>query len=115
MAAATALSTQCLDVQPWLPRSVTESNYGYYEDPKELDTYEKMLHQTDLAKQRALMLQYNERVLDEEAHYIHSFWWNRLGKLCKSQRPVIMIEYVRGWISTHGLGDEAADIGDGGV
>jgi len=27
-----------------------------------------MLHETDLAKQRALMLQYNERVLDEEAH-----------------------------------------------
>jgi len=27
-----------------------------------------MLYETDLAKQRALMLQYNERVLDEEAH-----------------------------------------------
>jgi hypothetical protein len=38
-----------------------------------------------------------------------------LGKLCKSQRPVIMIEYVRGRIGAHGLGDEAADIGDGGV
>jgi hypothetical protein len=22
-----------MDVQPWLPRSVSESNYGYYEDP----------------------------------------------------------------------------------
>ena len=41
-----------LDVQPWLPRSVSESNYGYYEDPKELDIYEKMLHETDLAKHR---------------------------------------------------------------
>jgi hypothetical protein len=38
-----------------------------------------------------------------------------LRKLCKSQRPVIMIEYVRGRICAHGLGDEAADIGDGGV
>jgi hypothetical protein len=63
-----------LDVQPWLPRSVSESNYGYYEDLQELDIYEKMLHETDLTKQRALMLQYNERVLDEGAHYIHSFW-----------------------------------------
>jgi peptide/nickel transport system substrate-binding protein len=77
-----------MDVQPWLPRSVSESNYGYYEDPKELDIYEKMLHETDLAKQRALMLQYNERVLDEEAHYIHSFWWNRL---------VPLRSYVHGW------------------
>jgi hypothetical protein len=77
-----------LDVQPWLPRSVSESNYGYYEDPKELDIYEKMLHETDLAEQRALMLHYNERVLDEEAHYIHSFWWNRL---------VPLRSYVHGW------------------
>ena len=77
-----------MDVQPWLPRSVSESNYGYYEDPKELDIYEKMLHETDLPKQRALMLQYNERVLDEEAHYIHSFWWNRL---------VPLRSYVHGW------------------
>jgi hypothetical protein len=45
---------------------------------KELDVYERMLHETDLAKQRALTLQYNERVLDEETHYIRSFWWNRL-------------------------------------
>ena len=77
-----------MDVQPWLPRSVSESNYGYYEDPKELDIYEKMLHETDLAKQRALMFQYNKRVLDEEAHYIHSFWWNRL---------VPLRSYVHGW------------------
>jgi len=77
-----------LDVQPWLPRSVSESNYGYYEDPKELDIYEKMLHEMDLVKQRALMLQYNERVLDEEARYIHSFWWNRL---------VPLRSYVHGW------------------
>ena len=65
-----------------------DSNYGYYEDPKELDIYEKMLHETDPAKQRALMLQYNERVLDQEAHYIHSFWWNRL---------VPLRSYVHGW------------------
>jgi peptide/nickel transport system substrate-binding protein len=77
-----------LDVQPWLPRSVSESNYGYYEDAKALDTYQKMLHETDAAKQRALMLEFNKRVLDEEAHYIHSFWWNRL---------VPLRSYVHGW------------------
>ena len=42
-------------------------------DPEELGIYQKMLHETDLAKQGALMLQYNKRVLDEEAHYIHTF------------------------------------------
>jgi peptide/nickel transport system substrate-binding protein len=77
-----------MDVQTWLPRSVSDANYGYYDDPKELDTYEKMLRETDVAKQRALMFQYNKRVLDEEAHYIHSFWWNRL---------VPLRSYVHGW------------------
>ena len=47
-----------------------------------------MLHETDLAKQRTLMFQYNERVLDEEVHYIHTFWWNRL---------VPVRSYVHGW------------------
>jgi len=77
-----------MDVQPWLPQSVSDANYGYYEDPKELDIYEKMLHETDLAKQRALMFQYNKRVLDEETHYIHTYWWNRL---------VPLRSYVHGW------------------
>ena len=77
-----------MDVQPWLPQSVSDANYGYYEDAKELDIYEKMLHETDLAKQRALMFQYNKRVLDEETHYIHTYWWNRL---------VPLRSYVHGW------------------
>ena len=34
------------------------------------------------------MFQYNKRVLHEEAHYIHSFWWNRL---------VPLRSYVHGW------------------
>jgi len=77
-----------IDVQPWLPRSVSDANYGYYEDPKELDIYDKMLHETDLAKQRALMYQFNKDVLDEQAHYLHTFWWSRL---------VPLRSYVHGW------------------
>jgi peptide/nickel transport system substrate-binding protein len=77
-----------IDVQSWLPRSVSKANYGYYEDPKELAIYEKMLHETDLSKQRALMYQYNKRVLDEQAHFILTFWWRRI---------VPLRSYVHGW------------------
>ena len=38
-----------------------------------------------------------------------------LGKLCKRQRPVNVVSCVRGQIGAYRLGDEAADIGDGGV
>jgi peptide/nickel transport system substrate-binding protein len=77
-----------IDVQPWLPRSINMANYGYYEDPKEAAIYDEWLHATDLQKQRALALQFNKRVLDEEAHFILTYWWNRL---------VPLRSYVKGW------------------
>jgi len=39
-------------------------------------------------RRKERMFQYNKHVLDEEAHYIHSFWWNRL---------VPLRSYVHGW------------------
>ena len=39
-----------IDVQPYLPTSVSEQNYGNYEDPEEMDLYNKMLHETDPAE-----------------------------------------------------------------
>ncbi len=77
-----------IDVQTWLSHSVSSQNYGYYEDPTEDAIYNKMLHETDLAKQRVLAYQFDKRVLGEEAHYIHTFWWNRL---------VPLRSYVHGW------------------
>jgi hypothetical protein len=40
------------DVQKYLPASVSE-NYGHYEDQREIDLYEAMLHAADLPTQRA--------------------------------------------------------------
>ncbi len=77
-----------IDVQTWLSHSISSQNYGYYEDPKADDIYNKMLHETDVAKQRALAFQFDKRVLSEEAHYIHSYWW---------QRIVPLRSYVHGW------------------
>ena len=42
-----------IDVQPYLPTSVSEQNYGNYEDPEEMDLYNKALHETDPQKQHA--------------------------------------------------------------
>jgi len=44
-----------LDVQKYLPASVDSENYGHYEDQKEIDLYEAMLHAADLPTQHALM------------------------------------------------------------
>ena len=76
-----------IDVQPWLPHSVSAANYGYYEDPTELAVYEKWLHATDPAQQHDLAYQFTKRVLDQ-AYYLHSFWWRRIEPLRS---------YVHGW------------------
>ena len=54
----------------YLPHSVYTANYGNYDDPQEIELYDKMLHETDPAKQRALMREFEKYVLDDQAHAI---------------------------------------------
>src|SRR5262249_59057342 len=57
-----------LDIQRYLPGSVFSGNYAQFEDPDEVALYEKMLHETDPARQRALMREFERYVLDTQAH-----------------------------------------------
>ncbi len=77
-----------IDVQPYLPRSVFTENYGNYEDQQEVDLYQKMLHETDSTKQRALMRDFEKYVLDDQTHEIFLLWWYRI---------VAHRSYVKGW------------------
>jgi peptide/nickel transport system substrate-binding protein len=77
-----------LDVQAYLPSSVSAENYGYYEDPQEMELYNKMLHEADPQKQHPLMLEFQNLVMDTEAHATKIIWWNRI---------VPYRSYVKGW------------------
>jgi len=77
-----------MDVQPYLPHSVYTANYGQYEDPAEVDLYNKMLRETDFGKQRALMREFEKYVVDDQAHEIWVLWWNRI---------IPYQSYVKGW------------------
>jgi peptide/nickel transport system substrate-binding protein len=77
-----------LDVQRYLPGSIYAANYANFEDPAEVELYNKMLRETDFAKQRALMREYEKHVLDTEAHDIFLLWWYRM---------VPYRSYVKGW------------------
>ena len=57
-----------LDVHKVLPRSVFTENYGNYDDQKEIDLYQTMLHETDNVGQRALMRDFGKHVIDAAAH-----------------------------------------------
>jgi peptide/nickel transport system substrate-binding protein len=90
-----------IDVQRYLPNYA--ANYGQFEDPRELVLYDKMLHETDFTKQRALMREYEKYVLDTQAHEIFLLWW---------YRTVPYRSYVKGWkISpSHYLNQDLATI-----
>jgi peptide/nickel transport system substrate-binding protein len=77
-----------LDVQKEAPPPVSNENYGGYEDPKAVELYNTMLHETDPAKQHVAMLAFEKHNLDEEAHAGYVVWW---------YRTVPYHAYVKGW------------------
>jgi peptide/nickel transport system substrate-binding protein len=92
-----------LDIQKALPATVDSENYGNYDDPQEVDLYEKMLRETDPARQRVMMRQFEKLVLDDQAHMIWVLWWHRV---------VPYRSYVKGFkISpTHFINQDLAQI-----
>jgi peptide/nickel transport system substrate-binding protein len=92
-----------IDVQKYLPHEVFSENYGQYDDKEAIDTYNKMLRETDAAGQRALMRAFEKRVLDTEAHEMVMPYWNRI---------VPLRSYVKGWkISpSHYLNQDLANV-----
>jgi len=77
-----------IDVQGYLPSSVYAGNYGNFGDPEEVDLYDKMLRETDAAKQRSLMRAFEKYVLDDQAHDLFVLWQHRI---------VPHRSYVKGW------------------
>jgi peptide/nickel transport system substrate-binding protein len=77
-----------MDVGKFLPHSVYTENYGNYEDQKDIDLYQALLHETEPTKQRVMMREYETYVLDTQAHMYMMLWWNRI---------VPYRSYVKGW------------------
>jgi peptide/nickel transport system substrate-binding protein len=77
-----------VDVGKYLPQSVSTSNYGYFDDPKEAELYDRLQRETDKPKQRALLREFEKHVLDDQAHAVFLLWWYRM---------VPHRSYVKGW------------------
>src|SRR5882762_1433120 len=77
-----------LDVSKYQPSSVFTEQYGNFDDPVAIDLYQKMLHETDSARQRELMRTFEKHVLDGQVHNITTLWWYRI---------VPHRSYVKGW------------------
>jgi peptide/nickel transport system substrate-binding protein len=92
-----------LDVQKLLPASVDAENYAQYSDDAEVALYQRLLHETDAAKQRVLMRRFEKYLLDDQAHEIWLLWWYRI---------VPYRSYVKGWkiAPTHFINQDLARI-----
>jgi len=77
-----------MDTQKYLPHTAYALNYGGYDDQTLIDTYEKLLRESDPAGQRALMRAYEMRVVDTMAYEWPMLWWNRI---------LPARSYVHGW------------------
>ncbi len=77
-----------IDVQPYLPNSVYKAQYGYFDDPREVELYNKVLHETDAAKQHSDMFRFVKYVMDTKVHTAYLLWW---------YRRVPLRSYVNGW------------------
>jgi peptide/nickel transport system substrate-binding protein len=82
---AVAIDAECqnivnplLDGTKYLPHSVSDANYGNYDDPTEIDIYDRMLREPDFARQRDLMRQFEKLVLDTQAHEAFLLWRYRI-------------------------------------
>ncbi|MBV9827762.1 MAG: ABC transporter substrate-binding protein [Alphaproteobacteria bacterium] len=77
-----------LDVQKELSHSISAENNGQYEDPEAADIYNRMLRESDPQKQHQLMLEFEKRNADTQAHQPFIVWW---------YRTVPYHSYVKGW------------------
>jgi len=77
-----------IDIGKYLPHSIQAENYGNYDDPAEVEMYQKLLRENDPAKQRALMREFEKYVLDTQVHEIVLPWQYRI---------IPHRSYVKGW------------------
>jgi peptide/nickel transport system substrate-binding protein len=92
-----------LDVGKFLSADKGNESYGGYTDRTLDKMFDDMNRTGDVAEQKKLMLAFEKRVLDEEAHSFVTLWWNRI---------IPHRSYMKGWkISpSHYLNQDLANV-----
>jgi peptide/nickel transport system substrate-binding protein len=67
-----------LDMYKFLSSDRNPANYGRYKDPVLDKLYDQQSRETDPEKRKALVRQFEKRLLDEEAHYLMTLQWHRI-------------------------------------
>jgi peptide/nickel transport system substrate-binding protein len=91
------------DTGRYLQHELYSENFAYHDDPVQAGLYDRMLRETDVAKARVLMREYERQTIDIGAHQLMVTWWYRI---------LPIRSYVKGWkISpSHYLNQDLANI-----
>ena len=65
------------DVGKYTSRSGNPANYSHYEDPALDEMHDRLLRSGDPAEQAEIMRAFEKRVLNDEAHYGMTLWWEQ--------------------------------------
>lgn len=80
-----------LDLYKFLSRDRSAGNYSRYTDLVLDQLYERQARATGTEERRKLIREFEKRLLDDEAHYIHTLQW---------QRIIPHLSRVKGWTIT---------------
>jgi peptide/nickel transport system substrate-binding protein len=67
-----------LDMYKFLSTDRNHANYGRYTDRVLDELYDKQSRATDPEKRKAIVRQFEKRLLEEEAHYLMTLQWHRI-------------------------------------
>jgi peptide/nickel transport system substrate-binding protein len=67
-----------LDMYKFLSTDRNHANYGRYKDPVLDKLYDEQSRATDPEKRKAIIRQFEKRLLEEEAHYLMTLQWHRI-------------------------------------
>lgn len=73
-----AVVNPVIDLSKFLSNDRSGANYAQYQDRALDGLYDEIVHETEPAKLKSLMRQFEKRVLDDQAHYLMTLWWNRI-------------------------------------
>ena len=67
-----------LDMYKFLSTDRNHANYGRYTDRVLDELYDKQSRETNVDKRKAIVRQFEKRLLEEEAHYLMTLQWHRI-------------------------------------
>jgi peptide/nickel transport system substrate-binding protein len=67
-----------LDMYKFLSNDRNPANYGRYKDPVLDQLYDQQSRETNAEKRKAIVRQFEKRLLDEEVHYLMTLQWHRI-------------------------------------